>query len=376
MREDELGVLLAPERPRPREAFAAELDARVAARFPPRPRVRRRPALRSVALLRRPLLPAAGVLAAALAALVVALGSGGGGGLPHGAPAKVPETAAGGGGAATSDAVSGLSKTFANEGAQASPLHAPAPPSRAFMRVPGPPILAPQAATPLGSRRKVERDASVELGTSPQHVDDVAQDVLGAVARFDGIVDQSSVQTGAGGGSAQFQLRIPAARLQPALAALSQLPDAHVLARTDDTRDVNQGYVSLRRRLADARAERAGVLRALANASTAGAAQRLRVRLQMLDFTIANAERSQRALDRRVDYSRVGVAVRADAGGDGSGAFTIGRAGHDALRVLEVAVGVVVIAAAALLPVALLAALAWPLARAVRRRRREEALST
>jgi len=42
--------------------------------------------------------------------------------------------------------------------------------------------------------------------------------------------------------------------------------------------------------------------------------------------------------------------------------------------VLEVAAAVVVIAAAALVPLLALAALAWPLTRALARRRREQAL--
>ncbi|HEX7290148.1 MAG TPA: DUF4349 domain-containing protein, partial [Conexibacter sp.] len=241
--------------------------------------------------------------------------------------------------------------------------------------------LAPAAGT-FDSARKVEHTAALELGADADRVDDVAQDVLGVVARFDAIVDQSSVQTDAGGGEARFELRIPAGRLQPALAALSRLPDAHVLSRIDDTRDVNQAYVSIRRALANAQAERAGVIRALANADTEDETLRLRARLDQLERTIATYERAQRGLDRRIDYSRVSVGIHGGAtGGTGvggtlssDGSFGIGDAADDALRVLEVAVGVVVIAAAALVPLALLAALAWPLSRGVRRRRREHAL--
>jgi len=229
------------------------------------------------------------------------------------------------------------------------------------------------------SARKVERRAALELGTDSDRVDAVAQGVLDVVARFDGIIDQSTVQTDVRGGEARFELRIPAARLQPALAALSRLPDARVLSRSDDALDVNQAYVSVRRRLANARAERAGVVRALANADTEDETLRLRARLDRLELTIARVERAQRALDRRVDYSRVTVGVHGGAGGGtvpaGDDSFGIDDAAHDALRVLEVASGVVVIAAAALVPVALLAALALLLARTTRRRRREQALS-
>ncbi|MBS1868659.1 MAG: DUF4349 domain-containing protein [Actinobacteria bacterium] len=385
MHDDELSTLLASERPRPSAAFAAELDARVAARFPPRPRPAR--PRRWAAIVRRPVFPAAATaLAVGLVALAIALADGGG---PR--VASTAKTAD-----ATSSAGGAAAERSARLGAATTDLRA-APATGAFMDesarayrpqaqalAPDARVLAPQAgalaapAPRFDSARKVERDASVELGTAPDRVDEVAQGVLGVVDRFDGIVDQSSVQTAQGGGEASFQLRIPAARLEPALAALSRLPDAHLVSRSDDTLDVNQAYVSVRRRLANATAERAGVVRTLANADTEEQTLRLRARLDALERTIAQAERSQRALDRRVDYSRVTVAVHGGAGGGavptGDGSFGIGDAAHDALRVLEVAAGVVVIAAAALLPVALLAVLAWPLARTLRRRRREHAL--
>src|SRR5215218_9779521 len=366
----ELGTLLVAERPRPSQLFAAELDARVAARFAgPRPggagsRAGARSAGRRrwQALLERPIVPAAATaLAVGLVALVVALSGGGAvDSINRDGPQRVPTT---GDTASSTSGGSALSQERA-----AADEAAPAPQAQA---------VAPTAGDTAA--RKVERTASIELGTDADRVDDVAQGVLGVVGRYDGIVDESSVQSGATGGTAQFQLRIPAVRLQPALAALSRVPDTHVLARTDDTIDVNQAYVSVRRRLTNARAERAGVVRALANADTEDETLRLRARLDALERTIAEVERAQRALDRRVDYSRVSVAVRGGADGGtvpvDNGSFTLGDAAHDALRVLEVAAGVIVIAAAALLPAALLAALVWPLTRTIRRRSRELALN-
>lgn len=377
---EELGTLLLAERPRPRETFAAELDARVAARFAQprsRPGTARATAphragrpRRWSAWLQRPLLPAAATaLAVGLVALVVALGNGDSlrfGEDPVSSPgvpslAEPSDSAGGGSGASSASPDLDASERRADGAAEAMPT-----PSSGALNLPD-------------AARKVERSAALELAADPDRLDDVAQGVLGVVARHDGIVDQSSVASGTAGGMAQFQLRIPAARLQSALAALSRLPDARVLSRTDEALDVNQAYVSVRRRLANARAERAGVVRALANADTEDETLRLRARLDGLERTIAQAERQQRALDRRVDFSRVSVVIHGDAKGGGfpdtdDGSFTIGDAVHDALRVMEVAAGVIVIAAAALVPVALLAALAWPLVSVTRRRRREQAL--
>jgi hypothetical protein len=70
----------------------------------------------------------------------------------------------------------------------------------------------------------------------------------------------------------------------------------------------------------------------------------------------------------------VTVTGRGRAPSAGGGAWTPRDALHDALRVLEVAAGVLVVSAAALAPIALVAALAGLAARSLRRRRREQAL--
>jgi hypothetical protein len=58
------------------------------------------------------------------------------------------------------------------------------------------------------------------------------------------------------------------------------------------------------------------------------------------------------------------------------GGFTLGKAAHDAGRLLTMTAGVALIAIAALTPVALLLALAWWVGSALRRRRREQALDS
>jgi Domain of unknown function (DUF4349) len=355
---DELGALLVAERPRPNAAFAERLDARVADRFAS---ARRAAAGRTRAAARRPwrftLLPAAATVAVALVALTIVLGDGSStDGTSLTAPSQTAPDAA------------QAPATGAPESAAGAPEQRAAADASA-------PALPDDAAR----GRKVERSASLDLATAPDRVHDVARSVLGVVARFDGIVDQSSVASSADGGEARFGLRIPVGDLQPALAALSRLPDTQVLARTDDAVDVNQAYTSIRRQLANARAERAGVLRALRAADAEAETLRLRARLATLERTIALGERQQRALDRRIVHAGVAVAVvgRTDGGAGGAGSddgLTLGGAFDDAGRVLEVAAALVVLVAAALVPLLALAVLAWPLSRALARRRREQAL--
>ena len=64
------------------------------------------------------------------------------------------------------------------------------------------------------------------LSTGPDEVDDVADEVVEVTERYDGIVASSSVRTGEERGRASFDLRIPSANLQAALADLSDLAGA------------------------------------------------------------------------------------------------------------------------------------------------------
>jgi hypothetical protein len=372
----ELATLLVAERPPVSRAFRAALDARVEERFAaPAPRRTPNP------VRRRPLIPAfatfGAVAAVAIVAVVIALQPGGGGGGDMVASSPAPAESSAGSAGSSEDLAAPETAAAPDGGTRggAGTQGGSDTPSGAAV---APPVDAHAGAGDDANGRKVEQSSTVELGAPADKVDDVAQDVLGVVGRQQGIVDQSSVSTSGGAGEARFQLRIPAARLQATLAELSRLPDAHVLARTDDTLDVNQAYVSVQRKLDGAEAEREGILRALRGAADEAQTDRLRARLDDVETRIAGLQRSQRSLDRRVDYSRVALTVRADDsadddGGGGAG-FTPGSALHDAGRVLAVTAGVVVIGAAALVPLALLALCVWPLARSARRRRREQAL--
>ena len=81
----------------------------------------------------------------------------------------------------------------------------------------------------------------------------------------------------------------------------------------------------------------------------------------------------------RANYATVGVevtgAARKHAAAPSGGSWTPGDAAHDAVRVLEVSAGVALIALAVLVPLALVGAAGGFAAVALRRRRREAALS-
>ncbi len=367
-----LALTLRDDRPVPPPAFAARLDDRAAAGFPAPAGDRRGPA-RS-----RRTWAGAGLLASGVAAAVLAVSLAGGGGT-DGPTADRPVVA-------QAPALDATQAPVDAAGAATSPAakrapQAPAAPSQLESSVTAPIVVPSTPAPPVGAvtggaTRSVERGASLRLATTPKQLDDVVSGVVRVTDVAGGFVMSSSVDARPGiGGGAAFDLRIPSARLQSALAQLSQL--AHVRSRTQSSFDVTAQVGSAAGRIASLRAARRSVLRQLAAAPGEAAAAVLRARLRSIEARLAQAKAVRADLRRRTTYSAVAVQVvteRRQAGGAGGGGWTPGDALHDAGRVLGVVLGALLVGLAALLPVALLAAVLIPLARAARRRRREHLL--
>ena len=358
-----------------RPHFARELDSKVAAGFP------REPRWRTYLRFHPMLVP--GVAASMLLAVVVsaAILSNGGIGSDDSDDGGM---AAGGGGSAevaqvTEDSGGGGGSTAQQYSARPAPKRrAREKSSSANLKdqAASPPV--PGGGSPASDRRvarRVETSASLVLGAKPGGVQRVADEVVAVTDRHRGFVMSSSVDVMDGGGGAQFQLRVPSDRLKAALADLSRIGD--VRERREAAQDITREFVSARSRLADARADRKGLLRRLAKAATDAERESIKFQLREVGNRIAAAKTDLARVNNRASYSNISVAVVGDpaAGAEEEdGTWSPGDAAGDALRVLEVAAGVILIALAVALPLALLAALALVLARLAGRRRRERLL--
>jgi hypothetical protein len=336
-----LAVLVRDERPQPPPAFADALDARAADGFP-RPRRRRR----------APGLHIVGPALAAAACLLLVAGLAVGPRLEGGGD----DQSSGGGGTALQRESAGTAESLA-------------PP-------PEPPAPTGSPRSDGVGRRQVERSAALTLAARPAELEDVADRVVRVTDAAGGFVQSSSVTSGgrrSTGG--EFTLRIPSSGLQAALADLSRL--AHVRERSQDTLDITRLSVSARDRLADAHAERASLRRRLAQAGTGAEAARLRRQLHRASRRVAVARRDVARAANRVRFATVTVSLVADRSAAAPGAgdrWTPGDALGDAVRVLEVAAGVALVALAFALPLGLVGGGAWLAARHGVRRRRERAL--
>ncbi len=350
-----LATELRGSRPQPPEEFAAELDARAAAGFSSSAAERPR---RFAALRGRPLLPLATAAAALMLTVVVGLNLIGGGdpsviGEPEPSALDAPE-----GGSASRESAPGANSITTSPGS-------PGPAAAPEIGVPPP----RQGPLKPGKDRVQESSASLTLSTEAGEVAEVADGVIEVVDRYRGIVVSSNVSSSGDGGRASFDLRIPAANLQPALADLSEL--ASVASRDEGTLDITAPFVSAEQRFDEAKAEVDALVAQLAEAASGAEIDSIKARLAIARPELAAARAELASLKQRAGFSRLSVAII--SGGDADG-WSLGDAADDALGVLEDLAGAGLVALAVIVPLGLLAGLGAVVIARLRRRRREAAL--
>jgi hypothetical protein len=213
--------------------------------------------------------------------------------------------------------------------------------------------------------------ASATLSSSPGEVQSLADRVTSLAVRDGGFVQSSQVQQQAQGTSeATLDLMVPSAQLSGALAALGRL--APVRAESQSLQDITGEYDAARRNLSDAVAERKALLQALAKAVTQAQIESLRQQLALAGGAITRAQSALRAVSRQASSSALEVTVVGDARAQG---LTLHQGLHDAGRVLTVALVLLLIGAAVLVPLAAMCVILLLGGRAWRRHLRERSLA-
>jgi Domain of unknown function (DUF4349) len=374
----ELALLLSADRPACSAEFARSMDARVQRRFAPAP-ASTAPRQRRVWGWWAACGGGITAGAAALVILVSSLGSGGSSSSSSAAALNLTPTLTHGVTSSSSAATATATTPSApTRSLKASPAqNVPAGPL-AFSKAPSAGAASSTAAlTPPQNNRKIIQSSQLALGVPPTRIDTVAQEVFDVIGQQNGIVNHSSVTaSNSPGAYAEFQLSVPSVNLSRTMAELSRLRYATVSSRTDTTQDVNNQYVGDTRRLDEDQALRTSLLKQLANAVTTAQIASLTAQIHDVDARIAADQSTLKTLSHQIAYSQIQLTINAAniVPAAHQGGFTLRKAAHDAGRVLTVAAGVALITLAALVPIGLLAALAWWIAANVRRRRREQAL--
>jgi hypothetical protein len=358
----ELALALRADAPEPTDEFRHELGRRLRSGFPKTPAPKQ-------PLWRRALTPALATGLVALPIVLIAIFAGG----------SADNSLDGGGSGASGGGGD-------DDGGSAAPaLVAPQRPAegREFERAADQAASSGGRAVPLppdggfapGQRnRKIERSIALELEMPVDEMSRVAEQVTTVTNRHGGFVLSSSVSTGGDSAGGDFELRIPAARLRPALRDLSALAD--VRTQSQSGRDVTREHVTAKDRLQSARAERRSLLRRLELAATDEEAEAIRRRLDLVAGEISGLRGQLRDLRLRTDYAVVTVSLvpkDGDEGGGAGGSFddALGDAGDLFVGVAGVIVRVLAVA----LPLGLIVLAGWLAGRAFTRRRRESALA-
>jgi hypothetical protein len=365
-----LAVAVRDDRPAPDPAFTRTLDTRVERGFPRPATAKQRRGIKWP----RVTLPALGFAASALLVVVIATSIPGGGGDSKdsaGAGGSVATTessdSSSGGGSGSTEAPSAAkqaapSGALESDSSSSSTTIAPLPPT-----TPG----APRADG--RNRRSVERSAELVLAAPPREIDRAASEIIRVTDELGGYVVSSNVTSNSSG---QFELRVPERKLQTALSRLSRV--AKVRSRTQSAQDITGAVVSVSERLKDARTERRSLLRQLAEATTTNQTSSIRARLRLVSGQIAAAKRELSQVKSRATRSTIAVSLlaerKSDNDDDGAAGWTPGDAFNDAVRILEVTAGVLLVGVALLLPLGLLGLLVWLAGRQAAQRRRERAL--
>ncbi len=391
---DKIATALAEARPAPREAFAEELNERVAAGFPRRSRFRR-PSLAGLAdrisarsPMRLSFAAAAVVLVAIAVATVVIASSDSGSGSrtiaidsgptpqrPHGVQGSeaAPQAAAPESGSVQySDAIPQAAATGSSSSRAVSPpvLNSSGADSSATYS-PAHGSLETESLANLSRHREIERSAEIGLLAAPADVADDSVKVFAAVHDANGIVLHSTTSSGKNGG-ARFELLIPSARLGDALAAFSSIDE--VRSRHEATDDITKPTVTVSEELQDSQARVDSLLVQLSSAEVESEREAIAAELRAERAHAARLRNQLARLHQRTTYSRVLIRIQSGNSTESGGAWGIGDAFHDAGHILGIAAGVTLVGLAVIAPLALLCLLAWLARRLWLRTRRERAL--
>lgn len=224
------------------------------------------------------------------------------------------------------------------------------------------------------SHRSIERSAQIVLGADAADVRGDAAKVFDAVQAFHGIVLRSSISDGGEGqAGATFNLLIPSGKLGEAMAAFSGIAD--VRSRHESGVDVTAPTINLGERLQDARAKVASLLTEVAGAETEAEREAAEEKLRAARRQVATLRSRLTDLRRQTHLSSVLLRIETGGAAGGSdGSWGVADGLHEAGHILAVAAGVTVIGLAIVTPLALIVLLVWLARRAWIGRSRERAL--
>ena len=157
--------------------------------------------------------------------------------------------------------------------------------------------------------RKIIRNGSLNLLVS-----DVERsiDKIGSIVTGVGGFVEKATQTNSGGHSASVTVRVPAGRLDQAIAQIKGLATA-VDRESVEVRDVTREYIDLEARLRNAQAEEAQYLQILKRATTIKDTLNVTEKLSDVRGRIEQMQGEMKFLTSQIDMSTLEISLRAEA---------------------------------------------------------------
>lgn len=231
----------------------------------------------------------------------------------------------------------------------------------------------PRPVLAQAENRDVAREAEITLGTDPSGVQEVANEIVAVTDDHNGIVMNSKVTDGEEGrAGASFDLLVPSGQVESAVADLSAIADLR--ARSQELTDITAPTRNTEEDIADTEARIQSLLGELEEATDEDERERIERQIRWERQQKRWAENRLNRLERRVDFTPIGVRVES-SGGDSSGSsWGLGDAVDDAGTLLGAAAGVTVLALAVAIPIGIVVLVALALNRAWVNRSRRRAL--
>ncbi|MDQ2700777.1 MAG: DUF4349 domain-containing protein, partial [Actinomycetota bacterium] len=158
------------------------------------------------------------------------------------------------------------------------------------------------------NNRRVAQEAEIALGTKPEDVQDVSNEVVSVVDDHNGIVLDSAVKDGpAGEAGARFSLMIPSDQLESAVSDLSGIADLR--ARNQETEDITAPTLTVEDSLQTAKAQVKSLVNELGEVTTDEDRARVEGELGQARRKVARLTTRLNKLERRANLTPVAVAV-------------------------------------------------------------------
>ena len=233
-------------------------------------------------------------------------------------------------------------------------------------------------ATGLGGRqRDVAREATITLGTDPDGVQDVANEVISVTDDHNGIVMDSEVTDGQQGtAGASFSLMIPSGQIESAVAELSAIADLR--SRSQELTDITAPTNSAEEQVADSEAKIRSLLGELEDTYNEDERTEIEQKIRWERQQKRWAETRLNRLERRADYTPVKLQIETgdeSLSDDGSSSWGLSDGIDEAARLLGIAAGVTVLVLSVAIPTGIVVLIALGLNHAWVRRSRRRALA-